>query len=661
MSIRRWVVCLFVFSFPALWTHPLAAGWSTEGFQAVSAEELKMTSEPHAPGAPAIILYRQLDRDDNGKTSHEFNYFRIKILTEEGRKYADVEIPFSKDRQDVVNVHARTIRPDGSIAEFDGKVFEKNLVKGRNLRVLAKTFTLPDIQVGSIIEYFYTVDLSERFIYDSQWILSQDLFTRYATFELRPYQSKYQLFNLRWSWNYLPAEATPPRSDLDHVIRMEARNIPAFQKEDYMPPETELQSRVDFIYAEGSFESDVDKFWREVGKKRNAQLEAFIGKTGAMQAAVAQIVGPNDPPEMKLRKIYDRVLQIRNTSYEVSKTEQEQKRGNEKEIQNVEDLWKRGYGNGVQLTWLFVALARAAGFESYGCWVSSRNLYFFNPKQEQSQRLNANVALVKLNGKEMYFDPGAAFTPFGLLTWSETDVTGRKLDKDGGSWIRTPLPDSSLSTIERSANLHLSDTGDVEGKVTITFKGLEAMYRRLEERNADDVARKKSLEDEVKDEIPVASEEELTNHPDWASAETPLVAEFQVKIPGWASGAGKRSIVPAAIFTGNEKGIFEHTNRAHPIYVKYPFQKIDDITLEVPAGWQINSLPPAQSQNGNIVHYDLKVENTKGSLHLTRKLDVNFMLLEQQYYPALRNFFQAVRSGDEEQIVLQPAATAASN
>ena len=46
-----------------------------------------MTSEPLAPGAPAIILYRQVDRDDNGRTSHEDDYIRIKILTEEGRKY----------------------------------------------------------------------------------------------------------------------------------------------------------------------------------------------------------------------------------------------------------------------------------------------------------------------------------------------------------------------------------------------------------------------------------------------------------------------------------------------------------------------------------------------------------------------------------------------
>ena len=50
------------------------------GFQPPSPDELKMTSEPQAPGAAAILLFHQIDRDDNGRTSHEDNYFRIKVL-----------------------------------------------------------------------------------------------------------------------------------------------------------------------------------------------------------------------------------------------------------------------------------------------------------------------------------------------------------------------------------------------------------------------------------------------------------------------------------------------------------------------------------------------------------------------------------------------------
>jgi hypothetical protein len=645
----------------AVWIFAVSQAKAGVGFQPVSTDELRITNEPLAPGAPAIILYRQVDRDDNGRTSHEDDYIRIKILTEEGRKHADVEIPFLKGSQDVVGVKGRTIRPDGTIVNFDGKVFEKYLVKGRGVKYLAKTFTLPDVQVGGIIEYSYTVDLGEYMLFDSHWILSDDLFTKKAQFSLKPYRGTYELWSLRWSWNVLPAGTVSPKQGSDGTVRMEAANIPAFQTEDYMPPPDELRSRVDFIYEQGFVEKDQASYWRSFGKKQNGQLESFIGKRKAMEQAVAQIISPNDSQEVKLRKIYDRVQQIRNTSYELQKTEQEQKREKEKPAENVEDVWKRGYGDGVQLTWLFLGLVRAAGFDAYGCWVSSRSQYFFSPVTMQRSKLNTNVVLVKLNGKDVYFDPGAAFTPFGLLTWYETSVPGLRLDKDGGTWIVTTLPQASDSRVDRAGKLKLSDTGDLEGKLTVTYVGLDAMYNRLEERNADEVERKKFLEERVTSQVGAAADADLTNKPDWAGSETPLVAEFNVKIPGWASNAGKRVMIPAAIFTAGEKGVFEHTNRVQPIYFEYPHTKMDDVTVELPPGWQVSSVPPEQVRDGHVIVYSLKVESSPGTLRLTRKLAVDVLLLEPKYYPALRNFFQTVRTSDGVQIVVVPGEIHASN
>lgn len=525
-----------------------------------------MTSEPQAPGAPAIILYRQVDRDDNGRTSHEDNYYRIKILTEEGRKYGDIEIPFFRQTGSVVGIHARSIRPDGTIAEFDGKIYEKTIAKAKGLKYLAKTFTLPDVKVGSIIEYSYTIDLQENALFESHWILSDELFTKNAGFSLKPYVGNYMNpFRLRWTWQGLPT-GVQPKQGPEGIVRMEVTNIAAFPTEDFMPPADALKSRVDFIYTDDLPDKDADAFWKRIGKQRNATLESFVGKRKAMEGAVAQIVSPNDPPEVKLRKIYDRVQQIRNTSYEIRKTQQEEKRENEKPAGNVEEVWKRGYGDGQQLTWLYLALVRAAGFEAYGCWVSERSKYFFDAKVMESRKLNANIVLVKLNGKELYFDPGAAFTPFGLLTWSETGVPGLRLDKDGGTWIQTTLPHSVESQIHRQAKLKLSDTGDLEGELTVTYTGLEAMYRRLEELHQDDTTRKKFLEDSVKEQIPAAAELELTNTPDWTSAETPLVAVLNLKISGWASSAGKRAMLPVGFFSAYEKRVFEHANRVHPIY-----------------------------------------------------------------------------------------------
>ncbi|MDP9338757.1 MAG: DUF3857 and transglutaminase domain-containing protein [Acidobacteriota bacterium] len=629
-------------------------GANADDWQPINPEELKMTSVPEAPGVPAVYLYRQVDRDDT--TNHETNYLRIKILTEEGRKYANIEIPYQKENANVSNVKARTIRPDGTIANYQGKPVEKMIVKAKGVKILAKVLVLPDVQVGSIIEYRFTAQFREHYVFDSHWILSEELFTKHGKFSLKPYG----YFPVRWTWQSLPAGTAPPKNERD-TVRLETYNVPAFQTEDYMPPENELKSRVDFIYSENNDETQAEKFWKKEGKKANDKVESFIGKKKAMEQGVAQIVSPSDTPEVKLQKIYARVQQIRNTGYEAEITEQEKKRGKEKVINNVEDMWKNGYGTGREITWLFLALARAAGIDAYPMLVSRRNEYFFHPNSMDPHRLDDNVVMVKVDGKNSFYDPGTAFTPFGMLPWPETGVIGLKLDKDGGAWITTMVPDSSVSNIQRKANLKLTDQGSLEGKLTITFAGLEALSVRLTERNEDAAARKKFLEDTVREFIPVGIDVELTNSPEWNSSAPSLVAEYDLKVQGWATSAGRRALIPVGLFGAPEKHVFEHAARVHPIYFDFPTARIDDVTIELPLDWKVSSLPPARKDAGKVCSFNTNVENKQGTLHLTRNLDIEALTLEPKYYGALRNFFQVVRNGDEQQIVVQPGSAAAAN
>ena len=629
-------------------------------WQPISPEELKMTSEPLAPGAPAIYLYRQVDRNDSGRAASEYNYVRIKILTEEGRNNANVEIPFEKGRTNVVSIKARTIRPDGSTVNYDGKVFENTIVKSKTLKYLAKTFTMPEVEVGSIIEYHFNYDFEDNYIFSSHWILSEELFTKRAVFTLKPYLRS--PWTVQWSAPAgLPAGTEPAKEGPDHVIRMTTQNVPAFQIEDHMPPPNELKFRVDFIYHDEIPEQDLDKYWKRFGKKQSNQVESFVGKRKAMEQAVAQIVSPNDSPEDKLRKIYARTQKIRNLSYEVGRSEQEVKRDKQKEIKDVEELWEEGYGWGSDITWLFLGLARAAGFEAYPVLVSNRREYFFLKQRMNGRELNANVVLVKLNGKEMYFDPGAAFTPFGLLPWVETGTGGLKLDKDGGSWVQTTLPDSDVSHIERSADMKLTGEGMLEGKMKLTFTGLEALSRRIEERNEDDTERKKFLEGQVKEYIPAGTDVELSNKPDWRASEAPLVAEFDLKVPGWVASAGRRALFPVGLFGATEKHLFEHANRVWPVYFAYPYKMIDELTIELPVGWQVGSLPKDVDQNAKAAEYSLKMENKNGNLHIRRELRCDLMMVPKETYPALRSFFQLVRTQDDQQIVLQPGEVSASH
>jgi len=85
MRIRFWMQAAF--SLAAL-TIPVSL-WGQ--FQPPTDEELKMTSEPKAPGAAAIYLYREETADDN--LHYHSRYERIKVLTEKGKELATVSVP----------------------------------------------------------------------------------------------------------------------------------------------------------------------------------------------------------------------------------------------------------------------------------------------------------------------------------------------------------------------------------------------------------------------------------------------------------------------------------------------------------------------------------------------------------------------------------------
>ena len=621
--------------------------------------ELKMTNEPLAPGAPAICLYRLVERTDKVVNSTEYNYQRIKILTDEGRSYGNIEIPFVKEDFRVNAIRARTIHPDGSIVNFSGKVYENTIVKSKNLKYLAKTFSMPEVTVGSIIEYSYNYAYEEYTLSFSRWILSQGLFTKQAKFSLKPYRE--ELWRVMWVVPAgLPKEATPVNEDQKHVIQLDAKNIPAFQTEEYMPPEDEFKFRVLFIYSYGVPELNEDKYWTSFGKKQNSRVEEFVSRRKLLEQVEAQIVSPSDAPMVKLQKLYARTEQIRNLDLEEKKMEEEKKRENLKSTANVEDLWKNQYGRAEDISWLFLGLVRAAGIEAYPCKVSRRKEYFFHKDHLNNSELDANVILVKLDGKEMYFNPGAASAPFGLLPWEESGVPGLKLDKEGGKWITTSLPDSDATRIERKGDLNLQEDGSLEGKVTVTWAGLEGMWRRAEQRNQDETSRKKFLEDDMKASIAMSSEVELINQPNWKGSDEPLKAEFTVKVPGYLASAGRKLLLALNLFSAGEGHMFEHAERVYDIYFKYPVKKLDDITIDLPLGWKTTTLPKPFDKNSKAAEYKLSAEDQKGALHIRRELRMDLTLVPKESYPALRGFFQVVRAQDDQQIVLLPGGASAS-
>ena len=116
------------------------------------------------------------------------------MLTERGKEYANVELRQYEARDwegdtggyTVEGIQGRTIHPDGTIIPFTGKPFEKVIEKGQGYKETAKVFTLPDVEVGSIIEYRYHLRYDDYLFYAPQWLIQSGLYTRKAHYLWRP-------------------------------------------------------------------------------------------------------------------------------------------------------------------------------------------------------------------------------------------------------------------------------------------------------------------------------------------------------------------------------------------------------------------------------------------------------------------------------------------
>jgi len=297
-------------------------------------------------------------------------------------------------------------------------------------------------------------------------------------------------------------------------------------------------------------------------------------------------------------------------------------------------------------------LARAAGFEADPVVLSTRNRFWFNDKMRNPSQLNTVIAVVRLGDSEVFLAPGVPFAPFGTLAWNETAVKGLRLNEAGGVWVTTPLPPASASRLERKAALHLTSDASLEGTVTFTFTGLSALAQRLEERNEDDAERRRHLEDEVKADIGSSGEVTLTNTPAWSNGDIPLVAVFDVRVPGWGHLAGTHALVPVDIFAGGNRHVFEHQTRIHPIYFHALHQLEDDVTIDPPAGWTVSSVPQPGGADIHVADCKWTADGTSSTLHLKRDFSIDTLLIDAKHYGLVQDFYQAVRRSAEEEAVL---------
>ena len=629
-------------------------------FAPINPAELQMTDLPEQPGAPACVLYHE-EIDDDLKHSH-YIYGRIKVLNEAGRKYGDVQIPyfiFKSVESGITDVQARTIHSDGTVVEFRGKPFDKTVIKRKGIKEQVKAFSLPDVQVGSVLEYRYTLDYHSHALLPPQWLIQSDLFQRKAHFRFVAYTEMVRTShdNVRsgvaYTWK-LP-KGTSIKTSQGNVYDLEMTNIPAFVEEEHMPPSEPFRYSVRFYYGAG----DANQYWSDEGKYWRQSAEQFIGKHGGVAEAVAKVTTPADSPEQKLKKIYAYVSTLTNLSYQPALSDKEMKVLDYKE-RGAEDILRQQAGTEREITLLFIAMARSAGLQAAPMWVTDRSRGIFEKNYLSTDQLDAYIAVVTLDGKEVFLDPGTKYCPYGLLYWPHSATEGLRDTPGGVAIAQTPTPAYTGAVTKRVARFTLTDDGKLEGIVAVANFGQEAIARRHQASRTDDAGRTKMLEDEIKGWLPANAEINVTKEPDWTAVESPLLVNYKVTTPILISG-GKRVLLPTNIFEFNRPAMFTLNDRQYPVYLDYPSREIDDIRIKLPENLQVENLPAGENDSAGYAFYKVERKQEKNELVITRDFAINSFVFQPPDYKTLKSFYEKVKEGDQQQALLKQVARVAQN
>ncbi len=635
------------------------------GFASAQAQAWKPVDQAHlAMKAPVVekdadaeaLLWEVYINTASDSGTDFIHFVRVKIFTERGKEtQSKIDIPYLSGVS-VKDIAGRTLKPDGTIIELKkDAIFDRELIKSGRFKLKAKSFALPGIEPGAIIEYRW------REVYDfiTNYVkmeLQRDIPAQVVRYYLKP--NPYVVHPMKT----ITFQANPPQfvKEKDGYYRVELTNMPAFREEPHMPPEDQVKAWM-LVYYSADVRKAPMEYWKDEGKRTYELRKGEMKINDDIRRAATEAVGDASAPEQKLERLFNFCrTKIKNVSDDASGLTSEQLE-KLKENKSPADTLKRGYGSGPDINFLFAALATAAGFEARYVRIGDRSRKFFDPNFTDTYFMRAYNIAVKLGDQWRFFDPGSGYIPFGMLRWQEEGIQALVTDSKEPQFVETPLSPPEKSIKNRTAKLRLGEDGTLEGDVRIEYTGHFAV--EMKEDNDEETAeqREKKLNDSVKGRLGGA---ELSNIKIESANDPvkPFVYSYKVRVPGYAERTGKRLFLQPAFFQKGLAQMFPSSSRQHDVYFHYPWMEQDHVEIGLPEGFVLdNADAPSPLNFGQVGGYDVKIGVTTDQKTLIYKRGLRFSMLiaPKTSYPALKGAFDAVHQSDNHAITLKQGVAAA--
>lgn len=641
----------------------------TSKYGKVSKEELEMETYDLDPDAEAVVLF------DVGETRIQSEggwawrivftrHRRIKILNEEGLRFADIEIPYYSNfteniQEDIKGIDAATyfFNEKGKVDNLKVKqseIFEEEVSENFFL----KKFALSGVTVGSIIEYRYEV-VSNIFYRIEDWYFQDVIPTKYSNYSFRyPQYFDYKPF----SSGYLPFTNQDRQikfvdmgledasaNNENHMTQYDENqftwtieNVPAFRGEKYYGSFEDNVSKIEFQLNQyampGQLEENVSRTWQNVDieLREATSFGKQLKKENAVQEYISDLIQDLNTDEEKIFAIIQDIKNnfIWNKVYGIYTQNGVRQTLNSKE------------GNVADINLLLTVCFRAAGLKAYPVLISTRGNGKVNPVLPSTAAFNYVASCVELNGQLLPIDATASLCKIGELPYRCSNNLGRILMEDGGTWV-------DLNTSEgfkESTTLMLTlNDNKLEGDFRFSRDGYAAINSRSNIIVEGEEEYFNSLAGDFSENISFSD----LSHSNLENLEKSFVVNGKVSLE--KENLGGRYYVDCFQKKVFNKNPFNQEERIYPVDFGAPISDSYFFAITLPENITVEEIPESISfaLPNEAGKYQCQFLNAGSQIQVKAKFEINQTVFQPSEYLALREFISLVIENQASQIILK--------
>lgn len=632
-------------------------GFSQEGkIQKVTVEELSEKVYAKDTSAVAAYLYK------NGKTYFEISnrywimvtevYTRVKIYKKEGYEYANGEITvYTGDKK------ASITFIDGNTYNLVGGMIEKTSLKEEGQfkeypeeDFTTKKITMPNVKEGSVVEYKYIIR-TPYFTNFEDWYFQYDIPVKEIQYTVKiPSYFTYNIYTkgtVEINALHLQPELNKKIDAYETTHIYKAKDINASKDEEYVNnkenyvsilqhelasvriPNTEVEHyATDWASVAGNI-YDNDRFGKEL--KLSSYFEKDIDgliKPGMTSREKALAVFEFVKARMNWNKKYGYLCRL-----------------------GVKKAYESREGNVAEINLMLTAMLRYVGFYANPVLVSTRANGLAIYPTRTAYNYVVTAVDTENNGEVMLLDATSKYTQPNIMPIRALNWQGRMIMKNKKTAEIDLMPNANSKEVIQIA-AQIDKEGKVSGKIRNMYYDYYAYGFR--ENNSDNTTDSNILRLEKKHEGLEIKDYNLLNEKDLTK---PVSEEYNFLHDGIADVIGDRIFFNPMLFFANTVNPFKQEKREYPIDFIFPRKDNYLITIKLPEGYVVETLPASMSlgMEQNIGSFKYNIVNNPGQLQLNISYEINHATISQDYYVTIKDFFKKMIEKQTEKIVLKKA------